>query len=145
PLRNRLRRGWRADRRSRAALTRAERTHATRRRSDEAAAGDLAQLGAVVRRPHGAHRARARPHDQRLGRRLPPGEVANALQELAVGDAGGGEEDVLTRDEAVDVEYLVEVVAGRDRFVALAIVARPETAEDRPPQALDRRGGDHAL
>ena len=43
------------------------------------------------------------------------GVVAHALEHVAVGDAGGGEEDVVAGDEAVRVEDLVEVVAGVDR------------------------------
>ena len=74
-----------------------------------------------------------------------PRLVAHALQELAVGDAGGGEEDVVAGDEAVDVEDLVEVVAGVDRGLALVVVARPEPAEQLAAEALDRGGGDHAL
>ena len=90
------------------------------------------------------HRPRARAGDQRLGGRL-PAAVPNALQEVAVGDAGGGEEHVLAGDEPVDVEDFIEVVAGVDRGLALGVVARPEPAEQLPAEALDRRRREHAL
>ena len=65
-----------------------------------APAGDLAQLGPVVARLHGAHRPGARAHHQRLGRGVAVVQVADALQQVAVGDAGGGEEDVAPRRPA---------------------------------------------
>ena len=61
--------------------------------------------------------------------------VAHALEQLAVGHPCGGEEDVVAGDEPVEVEDLVEVVAGVDRRLALRFVARPEAAEH-----LRRRG-----
>ena len=59
--------------------------------------------------PYGA---RLRPHDQRLGGG-PELVVADALEQLAVGDAGGGEEAVVPLDQVVGGEDGVEVVAGR--------------------------------
>ena len=50
------------------------------------------QLLAVVPGVDPAHRARARAHDQRLGRGAARALVAHALEHVAVGDAGGGEE-----------------------------------------------------
>ena len=49
----------------------------------------------------------------------------HALEHVAFGDAGGGEEDVLAGYEAVLVEHLVEVVAGLERRVALLVASRP--------------------
>ena len=63
-------------------------------------------------------------------------EVADALEQVAVGDAGGGEEDVAAADQVVDVEDPVEVVAGVLRRLALLLVARPEPAEDLAAEDL---------
>ena len=84
--------------------------------------------------------ARARAHDQRLGGRA-GAAVADALEDVAVGDAGGGEEDVLAGAEVVGGEDAVEVVAGVDRRLALAVVAGPEAAEQlrRPSTSAPRR------
>src|SRR6185436_12167765 len=75
-----------------------------------------------------ADRARAGPHDERFSRGA-RAAVADALQDVAVGDAGGREEDVLPRAEIIGSEDPVEVVASIDRGGALLVVARPETAQ----------------
>jgi hypothetical protein len=58
----------------------------------------------VDRGPVGGRRPGApcptRPHDQRLGG-APRRVVVHALEQLAVGDAGGGEEAVVAGDEVV--------------------------------------------
>ena len=51
--------------------------------------------------------------------------VANALEQLAVGDAGGREVHVVAADEIVDGEHLVEVVPEVERGAALVVVAGP--------------------
>ena len=71
--------------------------------------------------------------------------VAHALQDVAVGHAGGGEEDVLALDEVVVGEHALEVVAGVHRGLALVVVARPQAPDLPAADALDRRGGDDAL
>src|ERR1044072_5080369 len=91
-----------------------------------------------------AHRARARAHHQRFGAGA-GAAVANALQDVAVGDAAGGEEDVVAGAEVVGCEDPVEVVAGVDRGAALLVVARPEPAEQlSPPRPARARAGGRA-
>src|SRR5207237_10756763 len=89
---------------------------------------DLPQLRPVVARRDPPHRPGPGAHDERL-RGRPRGRVVHAVEHVAVGHAGGGEEDVVAGHEAVDVEHLVEVVAALDRPLALLVVARPEAAE----------------
>ncbi len=93
---------------------------------------------------HAAHGAGAGAHHQRLGGGT-VAAVANALEDVAVGDAGGGEEDVLAGAEVVGGEHAVEVVAGVDRRLALTVIARPEAAEQLPTHRLQGGGGEHAL
>ena len=109
-----------------------------------ALADDRPQLRAVVGRLDPAHGARARAHHQRLGRR-PGAAVADALEDVAVGDAGGGEEDVLPRAEIVAGQHPVEVVAGVDRRLALVVVAGPEPSQQLAAHRLQRRRREHAL
>src|ERR1044072_4020925 len=71
--------------------------------------------------------------------------VTNALEDVAVGDARGGEKDVVAGAKVVCGENAVEVIASTERRFALAIVAWPETAEQLPPHRLQGRGGQHAL
>src|SRR5262245_55106077 len=61
-------------------------------------ADDRAQLRAVVAGLDAAYGARTRAHHQRFGAGA-GAAVADALQDVAVGDAAGGEEDVLARAE----------------------------------------------
>src|SRR6187551_3956758 len=90
-----------------------------------ALADDRPQLGAIVARMDAAHRAGTGAHHQRFGSG-PRTAVANALQDVAVGDAAGGEEDVVTGAEVVGCEDTVEVITRVDRRAALLVVARPE-------------------
>src|SRR5689334_16305976 len=113
-------------------------------KSAVALAGDRAELAAVVARVDAAHGAGAGAHHQRFGGGAGPA-VADALEDVAVGDTGGGEEDVLAGAEVVGGEDLVEVVAGVEGSRALLIVARPEAAEQLPAHRLQGGGGDHAL
>src|SRR5438874_817516 len=71
--------------------------------------------------------------------------VADAVEQVAVCDAGRGEEDVVAGNEPVDLQDLVEVVAGLERAPALILVARPQPAEELAAHALDRGGGQDAL
>src|SRR3954464_14435054 len=75
----------------------------------------------------------------------PAGAVTDALHELAVGDAGGHEEAVVTGDEVVGVEHPVEVVAGVDRALPLRVAPGPPPAPDRALHALHRARRDDAL
>src|SRR5262249_12794632 len=102
------------------------------------AAGDLAQLVAVVRHLNTTHNAKAKAHHQRFGGRA-FAAVADALEDVAVDHPGGGEEDVLAGAEVVGGEDLVEVVAGVDRSAPLLVVARPEAAEQLAAHRLQRR------
>src|SRR5207342_2228447 len=88
--------------------------------------------------------AGAGAHDQRLGRGA-GAAVADALEDVAVGHAGGREEDVVARAEVVGGEHAVEVVAGVDGGLALAVVTGPEAAEQLPAHRLEGGGGEHAL
>ena len=69
----------------------------------------------------------------------------HAGEQVTVGDAGGGEEAVVTLDEVVDGEDAVEVVALVDGLLAFAIVAGPQASELLASHALECSGGDHAL
>jgi hypothetical protein len=69
----------------------------------------------------------------------------DAPQQLAVGDAGGGEEAVVAGYQVVGAEHLFEVVAGVDRELAFLLVARPEPALQLAAHALERGGGDDAF
>src|SRR3712207_2246059 len=66
-------------------------------------------------------------------------------QELAVGDPGGGEEHVVTADQVVDGQDLVEVVAGVNGGLPFFVVAGPQPAVHGAAEALERAGGDDAL
>src|SRR5436190_20987966 len=107
--------------------------------------GQRAQLGAVVTRRHAPDGARPRAHRERLGRRAPIALVAHALEHIAVGDAGGGEEHVLAADQVVAAQDPREVVALRLGGGPLLVVARPQPALHLAPDALDRGRGDDAL
>src|SRR5215204_2483654 len=108
--------------------------------------GPRDQVGAAQLMPglDQADGARDRAHRQRLGQHL-VGPEADPAQELAVGDAGGGEEDVVAPDQVVDGEHLVEVVAGVEGGPALVVVAGPEAAVHGAVEALEGAGGDHRL
>src|SRR5918994_7449196 len=114
-------------------------------RSPVSATDDLPELRAIVGRLHPADRSGAGTHHQRLGRRVPVVAVADAIEQVAVGDAGRGEEDVVPPDQVVGVEYPVEVVAGVDRRPSLLVVTRPEPTEDPAAHAFDRRRGEDPL
>src|SRR5438270_4377487 len=67
----------------------------------------------------------------------------NTLQELAVGDAGGREERVVSADEVVSAQHSVEVVPLLDGSLALRVVSGPEAPLNLTIHALEGGGGDH--
>ena len=88
-----------------------------------------------------AQRAALRAHDE--GARLDAvARVADAAEPVAVGDAGGREEDVFALDEVVEVEDLVDVHAFFFALLTVFVVARPELALHVAADALDGAGSD---
>src|SRR6202165_2105010 len=83
----------------------------------------------VVARVNPAQRARPAARDQRF-RLRPVHVVLDALEHLAVGDPGRGEEDVVTTDQIVDAEHALEIRAGGLGFLFLFGVAGIELALD---------------
>src|SRR4029077_9306616 len=87
----------------------------------EVDAGVFAEfVEAVVGLDH-ADGAGLRPHHDRLGVGA-PAAVADTTQQITVGDAGGGEEHVVTRDQLFSGQDAVEVVAGVDRLLAFGVI-----------------------
>ena len=80
-----------------------------------------AQLPQGVLAADRADRAGPGAHDERVGGRAAR-LVADAGHQLAVGDAGGGEEAVVRRDQVVGGEHPVEVVPGVERLAPLGLV-----------------------
>src|SRR5919107_724950 len=103
-----------------------------------------AQLGQLVAGVDLAGGAGLGPHRQGLGGGAAAVETDPA-QQLAVGDPGGGEEDVVPADQVVDGQDLVEVVAGVQGGPPFFVVAGPQPPEQGPAQALQRAGGDDPL
>ena len=105
---------------------------------------DLLELADAVLAVDHADGARAGAHHDRLaGRAL--GEETNALDQGAVGDPGGGEEDVVALDQIVGGQDAIEVVPGLDGGLALLVVSGLESSLDHAAEAFEGRGGDHAL
>jgi hypothetical protein len=69
----------------------------------------------------------------------------DAAHELAVSDAGGGEEAVVAAHEIVGGEDGVEVVTRLDGCGAFLVVAGPQPALQLSAHALEGGGGDHAF
>ena len=86
--------------------------------------GVLADLLQSVAGRDLADRSRLRSHHERFGRGALTVEV-HAGEQVTVGDAGGGEEAVVTLDEVVDGEDAVEVVTLVGGLLPFAIVAGP--------------------
>mmetsp|Transcript_13816 Transcript_13816/g.35487 ORF Transcript_13816/g.35487 Transcript_13816/m.35487 type:complete len:358 (+) Transcript_13816:367-1440(+) len=97
-----------------------------------------------VRRLHHPHRPRLGAHHDGVGCGA-AADVPHALQQVAVGHAGGGKEDLVALAEVLHKEDGVQVVPLRDRLGALLLVARPQLALDGAAHALHRRRGDDAL
>jgi hypothetical protein len=83
-------------------------------------------------------------HHERLGVRL-AGAVADAVHELAVGDAGRDEEAVVGRHEVVGRQDAIQIVPGVDRALALVVIDGPQLALDDAADGLDRARRDDAL
>ena len=90
------------------------------------------------------HRAGSRAHDHGV-RGGAVAVVVDAPEQRAVGDAGGGEEDVLPRDQVVEREDIADVVAGTLQLVALLVVPRVQAALHLTAQALQGARRDDAL
>src|SRR5581483_1215208 len=88
--------------------------------------------------------ARLGAHDEGFGGGA-AGVVVDALEELAVRDAGGGEEGVVGGAEIVGGEDLLEVVALVDGGLALLVVPGPQPALHLAAHALQGGGGDDAF
>lgn len=77
------------------------------------------------------------------------GDVAalelHAIEQIAVGDARGDEVAVVTGDEVVGVEHLVDVEAGLGGGFAFGVVLRPQSALDDSAECFDGAGGDDAF
>src|SRR3954465_9022556 len=71
--------------------------------------------------------------------------VAHAVEQLAVGQAGRDEEDVVAADQLLGAQHLAEVVAGVDGPAALGVVLRPQLPLDDAAETLHGAGGDDAL
>src|SRR6202035_894209 len=85
--------------------------------------GVFVELGQPVKALDHPQRARLRTHHDRLGgaaARL----VAHALEQVAVGDAGRAEEDVLPRHQVAGGQHLIEVVTGVECLLPLGVVLR---------------------
>src|SRR3989442_3741530 len=72
--------------------------------------------------------------------------IDDAVQELSIGDARGGEGNVLTAHQVVDREDAAQVlVAGGARFLLVVAGPQPEAALQVAAQAFQRAGGEHRL
>src|SRR5690242_5261968 len=85
-----------------------------------------------------------RAHDQR-GRERASRAVSHATEQVAVGDSGGGEEDVLAPDQVVGREDLLEVVSRVDGSLRLLVVSRPQPAHELAAEALEGGRREDAL
>jgi hypothetical protein len=93
---------------------------------------------------HPAHRVRGRPHHHALGvdAALAP---LDALEQRAIGDSAGGEDDVALGEvvEFVDAVEVLDAPFRRPR--ALVVVAEEEAALELAADAAERRRGEHAF
>src|SRR3954454_3245711 len=119
-------------------------TTASEQRSVVAGAGQLAQLLHAVCGLQRAHRARLGAHHERV-RAGTAVLVADAAQQVDVGDTGRREERGVPTDEIVQQQHTVEVVAGVDRAPAPSVAAWPRLALELTAQALEGGGGEPAL
>ena len=101
-------------------------------------AADRAQLRAVVLALDDAHGARARAHDDRLGRRG-VAAVAHALSMSPSVTPVAAKKHVVAADEVVAREHAVEVVAGVERRSRSSSSRGHSRPEIRPPR--HDRGG----
>src|SRR6185369_17810272 len=91
-----------------------------------------------------AHRAGARAHHHAFRGDLVLAAL-HTLEQRAVGDAGGGEDDVALGEvlELVDAAQILDAPAGG--AAALVVVAEQEAALELAADAAQRGGGEHAL
>src|SRR5690606_4137494 len=83
-------------------------------------------------------------HHDRLGVRA-AAAVSHTAQEVAVGDSGCGEEDVVPANQVVGVQHAIQVVALGDRLLPLLLIARPQLRLNGAANALEGTGSDDAL
>ena len=93
---------------------------------------------------NGTHGTRGGTHNQRLGGHNVLA-VANAAQQLTVGDTGCGKEAVVAGDQVVGGQHAVEVVAGFQRLFTLCLVGRCQAALDNATGCLDSARCDNAF
>src|SRR2546425_6493276 len=98
----------------------------------------------VMARIDTTERARTAARDQGFGLR-PVHVVLHALQDLAIGNAGRGEEDIVTADQVIDAQHSIEVGAGSLGLLLFFGVAGVELALNLSAQAFERRRGQHGL
>src|SRR5690625_3134131 len=92
----------------------------------------------------GAHGPGGRAHHDRFGDHV-GGVVAHAAQQVAVGDAGGGEVAVVGGDQIVGGQHALQIVAGVDGLLSFLVVLGGEPALEHAAGGLDGAGGDDAL
>ena len=105
---------------------------------------DFAQAGEAVLSLDGTDGTGGGTHDQRLGGHGVLA-VANAAQQLAVGDTGCGEEAVIAGDQVVGGQHTVQIVAGFQCLFALCVIGRCQAALDDATGCLDSAGCDNAF
>src|SRR5439155_11647187 len=71
--------------------------------------------------------------------------VSNSLEQLARGDAGGGEEDVVARAKVVDRQDLVRLVPLFDGDLAVIVIAKQQLGLHVTAQGLDGTSGQDAF
>src|SRR3954453_10382401 len=73
-------------------------------------------------------------------------EEPNALEQVAGGDAGGGEDEVVARSQVLrDVHAVLVAVAHPRAAFSLLVAPIPEACLDLAAEAAQGRRGDHAL
>src|SRR5690625_1530981 len=92
----------------------------------------------------GAHGPGGRAHHDRFGDHV-GGVVAHAAQQVAVGDAGGGEVAVVGGDQIIGGQHALQIVAGVDGLLSFLVVLGGEPALEHAAGGLDGAGGDDAL
>src|SRR5262249_54085501 len=83
-------------------------------------------------------------HHHRVGPRPAPEEV-HPLEEVALGDTAGGEDQLVPAGQLLGGVDLVEVDTHRARPLGFAVVARAEAPENLSPETAQRHGREDAL
>ena len=73
------------------------------------------------------------------------GVVVDPIEQLAVGNSGGGEEHIVGVDQISGGEDLIEIEIVLERVLSLALVPRPELALDLTAHAEQGRCGNHGF